>query len=150
MCWPCTLLVLSIYPAFRCHITNFALARRLCLTILCAATACPLLVPPCGLDTQDGLHEVSQEEATRLGAPVIEGCEIDCDCKGIDVLPLLSPTAAGDSRLGPQQRLKLNGSARFAGRVTPATEPSGSADEPATPSFSGDHTGPLRNLCRGC
>ena len=82
----------------------------------------------------------TQEEATRLGAAVIEGCEIDCDLKGIDVLPLLSTTAPGDSRLGPQQRLKLNGSARFAGRVSPATQPSGAADKPATPSFSGEHT----------
>ena len=80
---------------------------------------------------------VSQEEATRLGAPVLEGCEIDCDCKGIDVLPLLSPTSV-DSRLGPQQRLKLNGSAKFAGRVTPAPESAGGAAELAAPSFSGD------------
>ena len=78
-----------------------------------------------------------QEEATKLGAPIIEGCEIDCDCKGIDVLPLLSP-AATDSRLGPQQRLKLNGSAKFAGRVTPALESAGNADELAAPSFSGE------------
>ena len=77
-----------------------------------------------------------QAEATRLGAPVIEGCELDCECKGLDLLPLLSPAAATtDSRLAPAQRLKLAGSARFAGRVTPATHDGASAA--GGPSFAG-------------
>ena len=94
-----------------------------------------------GEQAQTLVRYPSQEEATRLGAPVIEGCEIDCNCKGIDVLPLVSPASPGDSRLGPQQRLKLNGSARFAGRVMPATEPPADASELATPSFSGVQNG---------
>ena len=79
-----------------------------------------------------------------MGAPVIEGCELDCECKGLDLLPLLSPVAAAtDSRLAPAQRLKLTGSAHFAGRVTPAAHdgvPLG-----GSPSFAGARsTAPCR------
>ena len=81
-----------------------------------------------------------QADATRLGAPVIEGCELDCECKGLDVLQLVSPSAATDSFLAPQQRLKLTGSARFAGRVTPAAEPSDGELTPGRPSFAGAHS----------
>lgn len=77
-----------------------------------------------------------QAEATRLGAPVIEGCELDCECKGLDLLPLLSPAAATDSRLAPAQRLKLTGSARFAGRVTPAAHDG--VSPAGGPSFAGE------------
>ena len=79
---------------------------------------------------------VFQAEATRLGAAIIEGCELDCECKGLDVMPLLSSSAPSDSLLAPQQRLKLTGSAAFAGHVTPASD---SGSSPAEgPSFAGE------------
>lgn len=61
-----------------------------------------------------------QAQATKLGQPVVEGCEVQCELKGLDVLPLLSASAA-EGHLGLQSRLKVKGSADFSGRVTPAT-----------------------------
>ncbi len=57
---------------------------------------------------------------------MLEGCELDANFKGLDVLPLVSPAAAVDRVASSQPpRLRLNGRARFSGRVTPPLDATG-------------------------
>lgn len=46
---------------------------------------------------------------------------MDCSFKGLDVLPLVSPQSSEPA--AAPQRLRLNGRARFAGRLEPSEEP---------------------------
>lgn len=58
-----------------------------------------------------------QVEATALAQPQLEGADIDCDFKGLDVLPIAAALERGSA--AKAQRLKLNGRAKFSVRLTP-------------------------------
>lgn len=58
-----------------------------------------------------------QAEATALAQPQIEGADIDCVFKGLDVLPLAAALERGAA--AKTQRLKLNGRTKFSVRLTP-------------------------------
>ena len=58
-----------------------------------------------------------QAEATALAQPQIEGADIDCNFKGLDVLPLAAALDRGAA--AKTQRLKLNGRTKFSVRLTP-------------------------------
>ncbi len=70
-----------------------------------------------------------QAEATALAALRLEGCDLDVHLRALDVLPLLAPERGAPA--GPQ-RLRLNGRAKFSGRLAAAAEPAGGAAGPAT------------------
>lgn len=55
---------------------------------------------------------------------VIEGCDVDCSFRGLDVLPLLNAAASSEAASAPQ-RLRLNGRARFAGRLEASPDAAG-------------------------
>ena len=69
-----------------------------------------------------------QAEATALAALRLEGCDLDVHLRALDVLPLLLPERGAPA--GPQ-RLRLNGRAKFSGRLAAAAEPAGGAAGPA-------------------
>ena len=46
----------------------------------------------------------------------MEGCQLDWDFKGLDVLPLLNSSASAEVMAGAQ-RLRLNGRVQFDGRL---------------------------------
>ena len=77
-----------------------------------------------------------------MPAQVIEGCDVNCSFKGLDVMPLISTAEPATA----PQRLRVNGRARFAGRVEPLQPKQHSAQEQqsgssAAPSlFSGVQT----------
>ena len=58
-----------------------------------------------------------QAEATALAQPQLEGADIDCDFKGLDVLPIAAALERGSA--AKAQRLKLNGRTKFSVRLTP-------------------------------
>ena len=62
-----------------------------------------------------------QAEATALAQPQIEGADIDCNFKGLDMLPLA--TALDRGAAAKTQRLKLNGRTKFSVRLTPQQAP---------------------------
>ena len=62
-----------------------------------------------------------QAEATALAQPQIEGADIDCNFKGLDVLPLANALERGAA--AKAQRLKLNGRTKFSVRLTPVQGP---------------------------
>lgn len=62
-----------------------------------------------------------QAEATALAQPQIEGADIDCNFKGLDVLPLAAALDRGAA--AKTQRLKLNGRTKFSVRLTPQHGP---------------------------
>jgi hypothetical protein len=64
-----------------------------------------------------------QAEASALAQPQLEGADVDCSFKGLDVLPLLSPGAALERGAAAQpQRLRLNGRTKVSVRLAePAT-----------------------------
>lgn len=62
-----------------------------------------------------------QAEATALAQPQIEGADIDCNFKGLDVLPLAAALDRGAA--AKTQRLKLNGRTKFSVRLTPVQGP---------------------------
>ncbi|KAK9804274.1 hypothetical protein WJX72_004315 [[Myrmecia] bisecta] len=64
---------------------------------------------------------VTQEEATALAVPVLDGCDIDAEFKGLDVLPLVAPAASLERMAAAQPpRLKLNGRTHLSGVVRQA------------------------------
>ena len=63
----------------------------------------------------------TQAEATALAQPQIEGADIDCNFKGLDVLPLAAALDRGAA--AKTQRLKLNGRTKFSVRLTPQQGP---------------------------
>lgn len=65
----------------------------------------------------------AQAEATALAALQLEGCDLDVNLRALDVLPLVAPERGAPA--GPQ-RLKLNGRAKFSGRLA---APAADADE---------------------
>ncbi len=58
-----------------------------------------------------------QAEAAALAQPQLEGADIDCDFKGLDVLPIAAALERGSA--AKAQRLKLNGRTKFSVRLTP-------------------------------
>ena len=62
-----------------------------------------------------------QAEATALAQPQIEGADIDCNFKGLDVLPLAAALERGAA--AKTQRLKLNGRTKLSVRLTPQEGP---------------------------
>ncbi|KAK9840821.1 hypothetical protein WJX81_007219 [Elliptochloris bilobata] len=89
---------------------------------------------------------VTQAEATTLAQMQLEGADLDVNMRALDVLPLLAPERGA---LAGPQRLKLNGRAKFSGRLAaPATEtgvtPTDKAAEKPGASFAGALT--LENL----
>ena len=62
-----------------------------------------------------------QAEATALAQPQIEGADIDCNFKGLDVLPLANALERGAA--AKAQRLKLNGRTKVSVRLTPMQGP---------------------------
>ena len=62
----------------------------------------------------------SQAEATALAQPQLEGADIDCDFKGLDVLPIAAALERGSA--AKAQRLKLNGRTKFSVRLVPPGE----------------------------
>ena len=68
---------------------------------------------------------VFQAEASALGEPVIEGVEVQCSLKGLDLFPLASMGSAGEAHQlasGQHSRLKLNGEVTMSGRVERADD----------------------------
>jgi hypothetical protein len=61
-----------------------------------------------------------QAEATALAQPQLEGADIDCDFKGLDVLPIAAALERGSA--AKAQRLKLNGRTKFSVRLVPTGE----------------------------
>lgn len=62
-----------------------------------------------------------QAEATALAQPQIEGADIDCNFKGLDVLPLAAALDRGVA--AKTQRLKLNGRTKVSVRLSPVQGP---------------------------
>ena len=62
-----------------------------------------------------------QAEATALAQLQVEGADIDCNFKGLDVLPLAAALDRGAA--AKTQRLKLNGRTKFSVRLTPQQGP---------------------------
>ena len=69
---------------------------------------------------------VTQAEMTAVSVPVLEGAEVDANFKGLDVMPLISPSAA-DNRpsLGQPTRLRLTGRTKLSGRLSADEEDRG-------------------------
>ncbi|CAL8466123.1 g5659 [Coccomyxa elongata] len=63
---------------------------------------------------------LTQAEATALAQPQLEGADIDCDFKGLDVLPIAAALERGSA--AKAQRLKLNGRTKFSVRLTPTPD----------------------------
>ena len=72
---------------------------------------------------------------------VLEGCDLDVDFKGLDVLPIVSPPEALEHINSSQpMRLKLNGRTKFSGRMQHPQRTSSAVQQgqEAPQSFSGD------------
>jgi hypothetical protein len=67
------------------------------------------------------VHADAQAEATALAQPQLEGADIDCNFKGVDVLPIASALERGSA--AQAQRLKLNGRTKFSVRLTDMSGP---------------------------
>ena len=66
-----------------------------------------------------------QAEASALGEPVIEGAEVQCSLKGLDLFPLASMGSSSEPHQlasGQHSRLKLNGEVTMSGRVERADD----------------------------
>ena len=91
---------------------------------------------------------LAQAEATALAQMNLEGADLDVQMRALDVLPLVAPERGA---LAGPQRLKLNGRAKFSGRLAaPAGAERGAAQgqdgpgEQAGAAFAGALT--LENL----
>jgi hypothetical protein len=64
------------------------------------------------------LQVTKQEEATRLSRPVIEGADIECRMKNLDVMPLVSSSEPTDHVTSNQpMRLRMSGMTHFKGKL---------------------------------
>ena len=77
------------------------------------------------------MTEAFKPSLTRA-AQEVEGCQLDCEFKGLDVLPLVNATHPSEVMAGAQ-RLRLNGRMQFDGQLqdaAPGQEASVYAGEP--------------------
>ncbi|KAL3160063.1 hypothetical protein ABBQ38_009778 [Trebouxia sp. C0009 RCD-2024] len=82
---------------------------------------------------------LTQAEVSAVSVPVLEGAELDASFKGLDVMPMISPTAAENRpSLGQPTRLRLTGRTKLSGRLSAQPHLSTSPTQLPASAFEGD------------